>query len=730
MKSIPFTKQLDARDCGPACLVMIAGYYGKTYPIQKFRDSAFITRAGVSLLGISDAAEVIGFKTIGAKISFQTLEEEANLPCIAHWRQNHFVVVYKVKKNKVYVADPGHGLVKYSKKEFLDGWISTASNGNNQGVCLFLEPTNEFYGKSVEKPKKSGFGFLFTYLRPHQRFIFQLVLGMILGSLLQLIFPFLTQAIVDVGISNQNVGFVTLVLIAQLVLFFSQSAMEFIRGWILLHISTRINVSLISDFLVKLLKLPLGFFDSKMIGDILQRISDHSRIQSFLTSTSLSILFSLVNLLIFGLVLALYNLSIFAIFLAGSIIYVTWIVMFMKKRRDLDFKRFQQLSKNQSNLFQMITGIQEIKLNNCEKRQRWNWERIQAKLFKISIKSLSLNQYQQSGSIVIDQLKNILISFVAARAVIQGQMSLGMMLAVQYIIGQMNSPLGQLIGFFQSTQDAKLSLERLHEIHDRRDEEDPDDLKVTSLPENKSLAITGLGFQYEGPRSPWVLQDIDLVIPQGKTTAIVGVSGSGKTTLIKLLLGFYPPGKGNIRVGEVQLEKLQNRLWRQSCGVVMQDGFIFSDTIAQNIAISGEKIDKEKLLQAVRIANIQEYIEALPLGYNTLIGMEGHGLSAGQKQRLLIARAVYKDPQYIFFDEATNALDANNEKIIIDNLRQFFHGRTVVIIAHRLSTVKDADSIVVLDKGRIVEAGKHLELITQKGPYLNLVKDQLTLGCE
>jgi ATP-binding cassette subfamily B protein len=728
VKKFPFLKQFDSTDCGPACLAMVAKYYGKIFPIQKLRDIAAITRAGVTMLGLSDAAEAIGFKTLGVRQSFENLASEVNLPCIAYWKQRHFVVVYKIKKNIVYVADPAQGLISYTQKEFLEGWAITTASGESQGLCLLLDPTAEFYSQREEKHNKASIGFLFAYLRPHKRFIVQLLLGILIGSLLQLIFPFLTQAIVDIGISNQNIGFVYLVLIAQLTLFFSQSAMELIRSWILLHISVRINVSLISDFLIKLLKLPIGFFDTKMTGDILQRIYDHTRIQSFLTSTSLSIIFSLVNLIIFGVVLAIYNLKILSIFLFGSVLYITWILLFMKKRRDLDFKRFQQMSENQSNLYQLITGIQEIKLNNCERQQRWRWERIQAKLFKISIKGLTLSQYQQSGSMVIDQLKNIFISFFAAQAVIKGEMTLGMMMAVQYIIGQLNSPIGQLIGLAQTTQDAKISLERLREIHEKEDEETTDDMKITILPENKNIVIANLSFQYEGPHSEFVLNGINLEIPKGKVTAIVGISGSGKTTLIKLLLGFYHPIKGEIRVGEFLLDNLKSRLWRQSCGVVMQDGYIFSDTIANNIAVSDEVVDKKKLVHAVRASNIQDFIESLPRGYNTKIGLEGHGLSAGQKQRILIARAVYKDPEFLFFDEATNALDSNNERIIMNNLEQFFQGRTVVLVAHRLSTVKNADQIVVLEKGQIAERGTHNELVRKEGAYFHLVKDQLALG--
>jgi ATP-binding cassette subfamily B protein len=728
MNKFPFVKQFDAMDCGPACLSMVAKFYGKTYSLQTLRERSYITREGVSMLGTSDAAESIGLRTMGVRLTYEELRTKAVLPCIAHWKQKHFIVVYKIEKDEVHVADPEHGLVKYSKQEFLQGWIGTKKEGENQGLCLLLEPTPDFYKQVDESLDKSSFRFLFSYLRPYKKFLFQLFLGLFIGSILQLIFPFLTQAIVDKGISNQDIGFIYLVLIAQLVIFLSQTSVEFIRSWILLHISTRINISLISDFLIKLMKLPIGFFDTKTIGDIMQRIGDHRRIESFLTTSTLNILFSMINLIVFGIVLAIYSLKIFIIFICGSIIYMVWAYLFMKKRRSLDFKRFAQLADNQSNLFQLITGIQEIKQNNCERQKRWDWERIQAKLFRINVKSLTLNQYQQSGSIFVNQLKNIMISFFAATSVIDGSMTLGMMMAVQYIIGQLNSPIEQLIGFFHSIQDAKISLERLGEIHQKKDEESPDEEMISILPENKSLNISNLSFQYEDPYSEFVLKDLSLQIPENKTTAIVGVSGSGKTTLIKLLLGFYPPTKGQVKIGDIRLSNFSKRFWRQKCGVVMQDGFIFSDTIAKNIAVGDEITDKERLLNSLKIAAVQDLIEMLPLAYNAKIGLEGRSLSEGQKQRILIARSVYKNPEYLFFDEATNALDASSERIIMNNLEKFFKGRTVVVVAHRLSTVKNADQIVVLDKGRIVEKGTHKELTKLKGAYFNLVRDQLELG--
>jgi ATP-binding cassette subfamily B protein len=728
IRGFPFIKQLDAMDCGPTSLAMIARYYGKVYSQQTLRERSFITREGVSMLGTSDAAESIGMRTMGVRITFDQLANEVLLPCIAHWKQNHFIVVYKIKNKFIYVADPAHGLVKYTKEEFMAGWGSTRQEGENQGLCLLLEPTPDFYKMEDEKLNKSSFKFLFSYLRPYKKFLLQLLLGMLIGSMLQLIFPFLTQAIVDFGINNQDIGFITLILIAQLALFAGRTSVEFIRSWILLHVSTRINISLISDFLIKMMKLPIGFFDTKMIGDILQRIGDHRRIENFLTTSTLNILFSLINLVIFGIVLFIYDMRIFWIFIIGSILYFLWIYVFMKKRRELDFKRFSQLADNQSNLIQLITGMQEIKLNNCEKQKRWQWERIQARLFRVNIKSLSLSQYQQIGSVFINQSKNIFITFFAAKAVIDGDMTLGMMLAVQYIIGQLNSPIEQLINFMHTTQDAKISLERLGEIHQKEDEEDPDQEKVSILPRDKTINISGLSFQYEGPHSEFVLKDVDLQIPEGKITAIVGVSGSGKTTLIKLMLGFYPPSKGEIKIGDLDIRNISNRLWRQQVGSVMQDGFIFSDTIAKNIAVRDELVDKKRLLEAARIANIQEFVDSLPLGYNTKIGQEGHGLSQGQKQRILIARAAYSSPEYLFFDEATNALDANNERAIMENLENFFKGRTVLIVAHRLSTVKNADQIVVLEKGKIVERGTHRELTKMKGAYYNLVKNQLELG--
>lgn len=716
-------------DCGPTCLRMIAKHYGKVYTLQTLRERSFITREGVSLLGISDAAESIGFRTLAAKIPFDKLRDEAPTPFIAHWRQQHFVVVYDFKKDNVYCADPAHGLVKYTKKEFLDGWLSTNTNGEETGVVLLMEPSPDFYETEDEKNlKREGFKFLFNYLRPYKKFIVQLLLGMLVGSMLQLIFPFLTQSIVDVGINTRDISFVNLVLIAQLMLFVGRTSVEFIRGWILLHLGTRINISIISDFLIKLMKLPIAFFDTKMIGDLLQRIGDHRRIENFLTSSTLNILFSFVNLIIFGIVLAYYDLLIFGIFIVGSVLYVAWVLIFMKKRRELDFKLFDQMSRNQSNLIQLINGMQEIKLHNCEKQKRWEWERIQASLFKVNVKSLALNQYQQAGSSFLNEVKNIFISFVAAKAVIDGDITLGMMLAIQYIIGQLNTPINQMITFLHATQDAKISLERLGEIHNKENEEDETSEKITIFPEDKSLRVNDVSFQYEGPHSEMVLRNVDMVVPQGKITAIVGASGSGKTTLIKLLLKFYAASEGEIRIGDINMVNFSNRRWRDKVGTVLQDGYIFSDSIARNIAVSDEYIDKEKLVYAVKMANIQDFVESLPLGYNTKLGGDGHGLSQGQKQRILIARAVYKNPEYLFFDEATNALDANNEKIIMENLDRFFNGKTVVVVAHRLSTVKNADQIIVLDQGEIIERGTHVDLTAQRGAYYNLVKNQLELG--
>ncbi|MEL7586986.1 MAG: peptidase domain-containing ABC transporter [Prolixibacteraceae bacterium] len=728
MSGFPHFKQHDAMDCGPACLRMIAKFYGKNISLDFLREKSHLSREGVSLLGISDAAEAMGMRSLGTKVSLEQLMNDVPKPCIVHWDQNHFVVVYDSKKGQIHVADPAFGLVKYTIGEFRKHWLAVVSKGEEKGICLLLQPTPAFYDARSEKTGHSGFSFLWPYFRPHKKLIVQLLLGFIAASLIQLIFPFLTQSMVDVGINNQDIGFIYLVLIAQLMLFAGQTSIDFIRSWILLHISTRINISILSDFLIKLMKLPVSFFDTRMMGDLMQRIQDHRRIERFLTIQTMNILFSFINLFVFGIVLAIYSWKILLVFFIGSAAYVGWMFLFMRKRSELDYHKFSALSENQSVLIQLFSGMQEIKLNNYEKQKRWEWERVQANLFRVNVKNLTIGQYQQAGSVFINQTKNIIITVIAAMDVINGGMTLGMMLAVQYIIGQLNSPLNEMIGFMHLAQDARISLERLGEIHTREDEEVEGKPLLNTMPSDQSLLIRDLVFQYEGTHSPKVLNRINLVIPEKKITAIVGTSGSGKTTLIKLLLGFYPPAQGKISVGNTDLQHFSQQWWRSKVGAVMQDGFIFSDTIYNNIVVGDEHPDKVKLLFAVRMANIDSFVEALPLGFNTKIGADGHGLSQGQKQRILIARVIYKDPDYLFFDEATNALDANNEKVIMENLNHVYQGKTVVVVAHRLSTVRNADQIIVLENGELVEQGTHHELTAKKGAYYNLVRNQLELG--
>ena len=728
MTFVPYYPQHDAMDCGPTCLRMVAAFYGKRYSLEGLREKSFITREGVSMLGISEAAEKIGFRSICVQVGYEKLQE-APLPCIIHWNQQHFVVVYKLNDKHVWVADPGAGKLKYTKEEFCNCWLSSRKNEEDTGVALLLEPTPEFYTIEDEgdEVNRKGFSFLYSYLRPYRGLVGQLLLGLLLGSMIQLMLPFLTQSVVDFGINNQNLGFIYLVLIAQLMLSFSSSAVDFIRGWILLHLGTRINIALISDFLIKLMKMPISYFDSKMTGDILQRINDHKRIQDFLTGSSLSVIFSVFNIIIFGIVLLVYSGMIFLIFMGGSALYVAYVWLFMKKRAELDHKRFAQQSANQSTVVQLVNGMQEIKLSACEQQKRWEWERIQAKLFKVNIKSLALRQYQDSGAVLINQSKNLLITALVASLVVKGEMTLGMMLSVQYIIGQLNSPVNELIAFARDMQDARLSMDRLSEVRDKPDEEDPTRELLREIPEGKEIRLQNLNFKYDPLSESPTLDDINLVIPPGMQTAIVGMSGSGKTTLVKLLLGFYPPASGDIFIGDTPLGSYSIREWRKRCGVVMQDGFIFSDSIAGNIAPGVEHIDKKRLRHAAEVANIHDFIEELPLAYNTKIGQEGHGLSQGQKQRILIARAVYKDPEFIFFDEATNALDANNERTIMNNLQTFFKGRTSVVVAHRLSTVRNAEQIIVIEQGRIAETGTHEALIALEGRYYKLVKNQLEL---
>lgn len=725
MRSFPIARQHDGMQCGIACLQMICKYYGKNFSLDKLSKICHATNQGVSMQGLSEAAQKLGFNTLCGQATVEALEQSP-LPCILHWQQTHFVVLYKIKKNKFYIADPSKGRLHRTKKDIQQSWIPSE---NQKGVVMFLLPTPAFYAQpDAPEDEKRSFRFLFGYVKRYRRYFGQVLLGLLLGCVLQLIFPFLTQAIVDVGIREQDVGFIYLILLGQLMLVFSRTTIDFIRRWILLHISMRINISLVSDFFIKLLKLPMSFFDTKLTGDLLQRMNDHQRVEQFLTTQTLNVTFSLLNFVVFGAVLLVYNGTVFLIFLTGSLCYAGWMALFLQRRKQIDYLYFEQQAKNNNRTYQFITAMQEIKLQGCEKRRRWEWEDVQAELFGTNMKSLKLQQTQQAGSIFINELKNMVITVVAATAVIHGELTLGMMLAVQYIIGQLNAPIDQLMQFIYSLQDVKISLERINEIHGMENEESDPQALTHFEGKARNLCLQHVDFKYDLHALQKTLEDVDFQIPEGKVTAIVGASGSGKTTIIKLLLGYYPPLAGEIRIGNTSMERYNLKWWRKQCGVVMQDGVIFSESIARNIAVGDEEIDLNRLEQAARIACIDDFILHLPLKYNTIIGQDGVGLSQGQKQRILIARAVYKNPDYIFLDEATNSLDANNERAIVENLSEFYKGKTVVVVAHRLSTVRNADQIVVMDKGRVAEHGTHEELIEARGAYYHLIKNQLELG--
>lgn len=730
MNSFPFFRQSDAMMCGVTCIQMICKYYGERYNQKFLSDICYASKEGVSLLGIRDAAVKIGLYTISGRLTIDELSS-ATLPCILHWNQNHFVVLYKVKKRqKFYIADPGKGLITYTMDEFKQHWIGTGRDNEGKGIAMFLEPTQAFYDNTNEHETRTEkpFKFLFGYIKQYRKYFFQIILGLFVGSLLQLALPFLTQNIVDIGIKNKDIDFIWLILIGQLVITLSRTSVDFIRRWLLLHISMRINISLVSDFFIKLLQLPMSFFDTKLMGDLMQRIGDHSRVNSFLTQQTLNVAFSLISFAVFSCVLLVYNRLIFLIFLIGSILYGGWMALFLRRRKVIDYELFEQQAANNNKTYQFLTSMQEIKLQDCEQRRRWEWEDVQADLFHIQMKSLKLQQTQEAGSIFINELKNIIITVVSATAVINGSLTLGMMLAVQYIIGQLNSPIEQLMHFIYSIQDVKISLERINEIHKKDNEEDFNRSRTDFDNESRDIELSNIDFKYDPHALSKTIEGVNIHIPEGKITAIVGASGSGKTTLIKLMLGYYPVMSGEITIAGHNISEYNLKWWRRQCGVVMQDGVIFSESIARNIAVDDGEIDEERLEMAAEIANVKDFVMALPLKFNTNIGRDGMGLSQGQKQRILIARAVYKNPKFIFLDEATNSLDASNERAIVENLNEFYKGRTVVVVAHRLSTVKNADMIVVVNKGRIVETGTHTSLIEKRGAYFNLVKNQLELG--
>ncbi len=660
--------------------------------------------------------------------------EEGPLPAILYWEQKHFVVLHKIKNGKIfYIADPAKGNYKRSISEMDKYWanFTSVNRGLKKGIVMFLKPGKTFNEVRMQYNQQNtnsykAIGFILTYIKPYRKHLLHIIIGLIVSCLLQLILPFMTQSIVDIGIRHKDISIIWLILLGELMIICGRTATDFIRRWLLLHISMRVNLSLVRDFFIKLLKLPMSFFDNKLIGDLLQRVEDHNRVQTFLTNQMLNFAFSSLSFIIFGIVLLIYNQIIFYIFLTGSIIYAAWLALFLRKRKVLDYELFGKRSVTNNKTYQFITSMQEIKLQGCEERRCWEWEDVQVELFKIQLKVLKLQQTQEAGSIFINELKNIIITVLAATAVISGEMTLGAMLAVQYIIGQLNVPVDVLMSFIYTLQDVKISLERISEIH-KRQNEDMRAMDAHGLKSGKSIEITNLCFKYDPHALKNTLENISFQIPEGKITAIVGASGSGKTTIIKLLLGYYQFSSGIISISNRNINDYNLKWWRSRCGVVMQDGVIFSDTIARNIAVDGE-IDFVRIEKAAKLAKIHDYVMGLPLKYETVIGIEGIGLSRGQKQRILIARAVYKNPDFLFLDEATNALDAENERTIVENLNDYFKGKTVVIVAHRLSTVKNADNIIVMDNGKIIETGTHHSLIREKGTYFNLVKNQLELG--
>jgi ATP-binding cassette subfamily B protein len=731
-----FTPQKDQMDCGPACLVMIADMYGKKYTLENLREMSYITREGVSLLGLKEAALKIGLESYAAKLNLRTLIDKNPKAVILHWNQNHFVTLCNIKKKKITnkylfkIADPAHGVINLNEEEFIKGWLSK----EQEGIVLFLEPTDEFYNLNPPKIKNNIIKYFRSYLTPYKKQLIWMFILLLLGSVITLAFPFLTQYLIDKGVNSKDLNIIGIILFAQLALFLGSITIKIIRNWLVLIVGTNLSITIISDFLKKVLQLPISFFDTKMLGDFQQRIQDNERIEEFLTSESLITFFSMLTFLVFFGVLWYYDYVILIVYVLLTSIAILWSFYWLKKREYLDYFRFQQRSENQDSIYEMLNGVTEMKLNQFEDFKRSKWEEIQKKLFKINIRILKLDQFQLSGFQFINQVKNILVTFLAATYVVNDKMSLGELLSVSYIIGEMNTPVNKLIEFFRSLQDARLSLERLNEVQNHPKEETENMILMPTYSSNfsdknqRGIKLSEINFQYEGPSSPYVLKNISLLISKGKTTAIVGASGSGKTTLMKLLLKFYKPSHGGIKIDHNDLQDISSVSWRSQCGVVMQDGYIFSDTIERNIAMGDENIDSNKLKDAIRIANLEGFIDSLPLYLKTKIGASGNGISGGQKQRILIARAVYKNPNYMFFDEATSALDAENEKIIHNNLQNFLKGRTVLIIAHRLSTVKNADQIIVLKKGKIVEIGNHQQLVNNNADYFNLVRNQLELG--